>query len=773
MRIAVVSPVPVPRLYGGMDRLLEGLTSALRERAPTDLVTIPVDERSYEGILRGYYDFYRLDLSAYDVAISYKGPGYMIRHPGHVVYLSHRMRVFYDRYEPRDAAHEQMRRLIHWMDAWALDAARVPFIFTVGETVCRRLRRWGGIESTPLHHPTTLRPAPSRPGTYFLAPGRLHLWKRFDLIINAFRLCGADCPLKIVGEGPEEEALRTLAAGDDRIEFHGHVEENRLAELYAHALATIFPPIQEDMGLITHESFQAGKPVVTTTDSGEPALIVEPGRTGFVTEPTPAALAERLDWIWGHRDQVETMAEACRARAATITWEGVVDRLLEAGDELLKGRGRGGARVSPSSAERNGREAGGDGRIRLLVTDNQILDPPVGGGRLRIYELYRHLPEGFVTTYVGAFDCPGPGPRDQWLAPNLREIVTPLTVRHFKAHFALNRLSAGRATIDVTMPLLGRLSPRYERLLRRELAEADLLVGAHPWMFPFFPDPCPVPIVYDSQNCEAAVKGELLGRQPIARYLYRRVRAVERRAIERSRLILACSEADAEAFADRYGAPRPRIRLVPNGVDCRQIRPPTEAERLAARRELGIGDEPFLVFVGSNYAPNLNAADFIARALAPALPEARLAIVGGVGLMLEERRGRAALPPNVELWGFVDRPRLTVAYRAADLALNPMAHGSGTNIKMLDYMAAGLPIVATAIGARGLAGEARRHWREATLEEFVPAIRSLLADEATRRELAAHARELAEARYDWRLIAADLAEALVELVRPGRRRPLP
>ena len=38
--------------------------------------------------------------------------------------------------------------------------------------------------------------------------------------------------------------------------------------------------------------------------------------------------------------------------------------------------------------------------------------PPVGGGRIRIWELYRHLPDDFTTLYIGAHDHPGPQFRD-------------------------------------------------------------------------------------------------------------------------------------------------------------------------------------------------------------------------------------------------------------------------------------------------------------------------------------------------------------------------
>lgn len=334
MRIAVVSSTPIPPVYGGMDRFLEGLCAALAKRHRTDLITIGCDERSAEGILGGYYDFYHLDLSDYDLAISIKAPAFMVRHRNHICYLCHRIRVFYDRFEAGEAEHQRLRSLVHWLDAWALDESRTRHLFAIGDTVGTRLKKFGGRASETLRLPTTLSPATPRPGEYFLSVGRLHAWKRVDLIIQAYKVVEAPCPLKIVGEGPDEESLRELAAGDSRIEFVGRASDRELADLYAGALATIFPPVGEDLGLVTFESFTAGKPVLTASDSGEPALIVEEGRTGFIAEPTPEALGRAIDRMWNDRQALGAMEFACRDAAARVTWDAVADRLLEVGEKL-------------------------------------------------------------------------------------------------------------------------------------------------------------------------------------------------------------------------------------------------------------------------------------------------------------------------------------------------------------------------------------------------------------------------------------------------------
>ena len=79
MNVAVVSSSPFPAVVGGTDRFLEGLCSALGARHPTDLITIPCDESTHEGIVRGYYDFFHLDLARYDLVIRCRAPAYMAR----------------------------------------------------------------------------------------------------------------------------------------------------------------------------------------------------------------------------------------------------------------------------------------------------------------------------------------------------------------------------------------------------------------------------------------------------------------------------------------------------------------------------------------------------------------------------------------------------------------------------------------------------------------------------------------------------------------------
>jgi glycosyltransferase involved in cell wall biosynthesis len=93
-----------------------------------------------------------------------------------------------------------------------------------------------------------------------------------------------------------------------------------------------------------------------------------------------------------------------------------------------------------------------------------------------------------------------------------------------------------------------------------------------------------------------------------------------------------------------------------------------------------------------------------------------------------------------------------------------MFSGSGTNLKMLDYFAAGLPVVSTAAGARGLE-LASDDCIVCPADQFVARIEELLNDPAACEQLGANARKLAVERYAWSLIAAAAAQAVRNLLK--------
>jgi glycosyltransferase involved in cell wall biosynthesis len=166
-------------------------------------------------------------------------------------------------------------------------------------------------------------------GGYLFTVSRLDHPKRIDLLIRAMAHVRAQVPLRIAGTGPQEAALRELAAPDPRITLTGFLNDGDLADAYAGALAVLFAPYQEDYGYVTLEAMLSGKPVITTTDAGGPVELIEDGVSGLIVEPDPAALGAAIERLASSGRRARRMGRAGRERARRISWGDVVPKLLD------------------------------------------------------------------------------------------------------------------------------------------------------------------------------------------------------------------------------------------------------------------------------------------------------------------------------------------------------------------------------------------------------------------------------------------------------------
>ena len=338
MKVAVVTAAMRSGERGGAEAFYAGLVGGLRSiGVDADEVPVRIDESTFETVLASYIRCYDLDLRHYDLVISTKAPTYMLRHPRHISYLVHTLRVFYDRFASEfgegTAELKKQRALIHQMDKSALHPSRVRRHFTIGHTNYRRLidadAFWSDIPYEVLHPPATVTGfKPPRPGQYFFLPGRLHRWKRADLVIRAMQRLERDIPLKIAGTGEDEQQLRALAGDDRRIQFLGRVSDEQLVDLFAGAVAVPFVPVQEDYGLVMVEAFNSRKPVVTCPDSGEPLHFVKHGVNGLVVEPTADALADALEFLIDRPERAAEMGNNGFRTVSHIKWESIASTLV-------------------------------------------------------------------------------------------------------------------------------------------------------------------------------------------------------------------------------------------------------------------------------------------------------------------------------------------------------------------------------------------------------------------------------------------------------------
>ncbi|MGQ4659074.1 glycosyltransferase [Lysobacter sp. F6437] len=156
------------------------------------------------------------------------------------------------------------------------------------------------------------------------------------------------------------------------------------------------------------------------------------------------------------------------------------------------------------------------------------------------------------------------------------------------------------------------------------------------------------------------------------------------------------------ALAGGEGVDRQRTVWIPNGVDTGQFRPPSPAERLRARSELGLGASDLVLGCAARLVPVKRHVDLVAAfaVLHAQRSEARLLLVGDGPLRDDIRRQAEALGIADAVLLAGNREDIDAVLPALDIAV--LASSSeGMSNALLEAMACGLPIIATTVGANG------------------------------------------------------------------------
>ncbi|MBA2496193.1 MAG: glycosyltransferase, partial [Acidimicrobiia bacterium] len=402
---------------------------------------------------------------------------------------------------------------------------------------------------------------------------------------------------------------------------------------------------------------------------------------------------------------------------------------------------------------------------KVVVLSTFSVAPARGGGQLRSLHLYGALTTRFDVELVCLAAAWEQASRTA-LAPGLYQTVVPRSDAQQGAEEAWGR-AAGVAVSDIVAGELVMSSPAYLDALREALLDAEVVLLAHPYLLPALDlVASTAPIVYDAHNCELALKEMVLAEADNADDLLARVTAVEGDALRRALLTTVCSPADAAELARRYPATTvEELLVVPNGADVVGTPFTTGDERdrataafLGRYRSLrgrnGAELRHLGVFFGSWHPPNIEAGRAIV-AIAADVADTVFVLVGGH----VEAIDRQSLPPNVAPAGVVSDATRLALLRAATVALNPMLMGSGTNLKLVEALAAGAPVVSTPTGARGLPVLDGEHLRLTTADDLAATVAATVIDPARHRR-AATARALVERSYDWRALGAGLADVL-------------
>ena len=151
-------------------------------------------------------------------------------------------------------------------------------------------------------------------GGYAIYVGRLSHEKGLDTLLAGWKILGGDLPLKIVGDGPLADDVRSAVANNPAIEWLGRRDLDEVYDLIGHAELLIMPSnCYETFGRVAAEAYAKGTPVIAS-DHGAPADIVDHGRTGLRFTPGDGAdLAAKVREALADRNKLAEMRRAARA----------------------------------------------------------------------------------------------------------------------------------------------------------------------------------------------------------------------------------------------------------------------------------------------------------------------------------------------------------------------------------------------------------------------------------------------------------------------------
>ena len=343
MKVLVVNNA-VPFIRGGAEELADNLVRRLNDTpgVQSELLRIPFSWEPAERLIDEMLICRSLRLYNVDRVIGLKFPAYLVPHPNKVLWLLHQFRQAYDLHEPGqgylgDERGSVIRKAIQAADDRCF--AECQAIHVNSPVTQDRMLRFNGVKSHVLYPPLNDGAlfTGGEYGDYVFAGGRVAPGKRQHLLIEA--MAQVKTPVKLVIGGPPEsqayvDVLREAIGRhglEDRVELRlGFHPREDIARWVNGARACAYIPYDEDsLGYVTMEAVEAGKAVLTTTDSGGLLELVGP-ETGAVTAPTPEALAEGLESIVSDRARARTLGEAARAvwRAKGIDWPDTIDALL-------------------------------------------------------------------------------------------------------------------------------------------------------------------------------------------------------------------------------------------------------------------------------------------------------------------------------------------------------------------------------------------------------------------------------------------------------------
>jgi polysaccharide biosynthesis protein PslH len=392
--------------------------------------------------------------------------------------------------------------------------------------------------------------------------------------------------------------------------------------------------------------------------------------------------------------------------------------------------------------------------LKFLFLANRIPYPPYRGDKLKIYNLAKRLQhhELHLLTFAQTKE-------EFEYKPELEKIFKGVDLVYLpKWQSALNCLNAlwDSTPLQVQYFRSGEMRRKLNEVLSRH--RFDAVHVQHLRMSPYLAGRKDIPRILDLPDAYSLYWARRRSaKRSFATSLFENME--QKRVLEYEQILkkydlsLVCSQEDLAYLKQVQHLNN--IDLLPNGVDLDTFAP----------RDHDYTHNHTLLFTGNmDYAPNVDAVVYFTNEVLPLIrakfPDVRFIIAG----QRPVKKVQDLASDYVKITGFVQD--LAAVYNEASVVVAPLRFGAGTQNKVLEAMAMGIPVVCSNIGFAGLgieSGEGAIMQTEAA--SFAESVVRLLGDEVLRRKVGHKGMNVIRSRFGWDAIARQLEAYLVQVAR--------
>ncbi|HTN45612.1 MAG TPA: glycosyltransferase [Flavipsychrobacter sp.] len=384
--------------------------------------------------------------------------------------------------------------------------------------------------------------------------------------------------------------------------------------------------------------------------------------------------------------------------------------------------------------------------MKLLFLANRIPYPPYRGDKLKIYNLAKRLckkHELHLLTFTETEN-------DKTYIDELKNIFGEIHTVHLPQWRAALHVGTGLFS-KIPLQVAYFQSAEMKRVIARQLAvhHYDAIHVQHLRMAPYLQERKDLSCILDLPDAFSLYWKR---RQEVEKNTFRNAfERFEQRRLERFeaiikdyKLSLVCSQEDLEYLEKKHHTCN--LKLLPNGVDTTTFFP----------KEHDYAKNDVLLFTGNmDYAPNVDAVCYFVEEVLPLIhqqfPKVKFVIAG----QRPVEKVKVLASENVKVTGFVED--LSEMYNAASVVVAPLRFGAGTQNKVLEAMAMGVPVVCTQVGFKGLGVESGDGvFMQVGKQAFADQVCELLESEQLRTATGKKGTEVIRRKFDWDVIAGQL-----------------